>query len=410
MQRLLQEPECKQNRHTVADGKRHNSRIPGQERERDRQEKCSGGLILSGGATLMMDGLRLAGVGRTRIREKDPRRMHKSAAIVEMIAAHECPHVVQREGGGDEPEDPFVAQNGPGGLGKSAPATVHTHAVLTNPPVPNSLERVFALLGSSISLLRANSRLRRSLANWSALGFLLTEGLSAAVATWTGTGFTWEMAFAAAAWWLAVTAVMAAGTDWLMGSGNYRLDRYGIPNGLSAIRAWSCFPFLLSAYLALTNNSGFFWWLGIGFFAGIMDYFDGAIARHVGPITYFGRAFDPVVDAMFFSSAAISATLPGIGVMPWWLAVLILIRYLGPLFMTPFIFALGYHPEIGHTGWGRTNTALTGIVFGALTLTRLAQRSVYPIAIYVALPLLVPTTLLHFRSLAKRVRREPAGE
>jgi len=75
--------------------------------------------------------------------------------------------------------------------------------------------------------------------------------------------------------------------------------------------------------------------------------------------------------------------------------------------LTPFVFLARRRPELVHTRWGRRNTILTGFVLFVLFIVDLAAGPVWLAALVTALPLLVPTLVLHFVSLAARVRSAP---
>ena len=214
----------------------------------------------------------------------------------------------------------------------------------------------------------------------------------------------------AVVWWALVAAVFVGGAVLLTTPAGNRIDYYGLPNGLSALRAWSCFPLLLCAFLALPSGVGFALWCIVGGVAALLDYFDGMIARAFGPLTDLGKALDPAMDALFFSMAAIGNVSPQIGILPSWLGAWILLRYLGPLLLTAIVFAMGRRPELGRTDWGRRNTILTGAVLSTLMVTRIFGGPVTAVGLVVGVPLLVPSALLHFMSLARRLKEAPVPE
>ena len=71
--------------------------------------------------------------------------------------------------------------------------------------------------------------------------------------------------------------------------------------------------------------------------------------------------------------------------------------------------ASGRRPELVHTVWGRRNTALIGLVLIISMLVHVAGGPVALIDLAVGLPLLVPTGLLHFAALVRRVAAAPAA-
>jgi cardiolipin synthase len=263
-----------------------------------------------------------------------------------------------------------------------------------------------SLLSEATSLLRSSSRLRRSLTGWILLGLLLTEGFTVPLALIHGdSSLVLPLAAGAAVAWALVAVVFAAGAPLLVTPDGARVDRYGIPNGLSAIRAWLCFPLILCAALSLPSSLGLYLWAIVGGSTGMLDFVDGWIARRFGPVTALGKALDPAMDAVFFSMGAVGSWL--LGIAPGWLAAGILVRYLGPLLATPFVFLAGKRPELVHTEWGRRNTAGIGLVIFILMLVRLAGGPVDAVALGIAPVLLLPTLALHVVALYRRTADAP---
>lgn len=261
------------------------------------------------------------------------------------------------------------------------------------------------LFGHAFALLGASRRLRRSLYLWLGTGLVVTDGFTAAVAMLHSPSVVLPLAALALPWWALVSAVMVGGATLLVTPDGTRVDRYGLPNGLSAVRAWSCFPLLLCATLPLPDHAGLVLWVVVGGAAGMLDYVDGVIARRIGPLTEFGGAMDPAGDASFFATAAVGNY--ALGIVPAWLAVLMLVRFLGPLLATPVIFLLGRRPELVHTEWGRRNTALTGLVLFVLMIVRVLGGPVWLGALVLGIPLLAPTAALHLLTLMGRAWRAP---
>jgi phosphatidylglycerophosphate synthase len=212
-------------------------------------------------------------------------------------------------------------------------------------------------------------------------------------------------ALLALVWWLLISAVMAAGAALLVDPAGRAVNRYGLPNGLTALRAWLCLPLLLVTTWSLPGRLGLILWVFVGGSVGMLDAADGWAARRFGPLTQLGKAMDPAMDALYFSVAAVGNIV--LGIITWWLAVLILVRYLGPLLLTPVVFLLRRRPELVRTDWGRRNTILTGVVLLVCMLVDVGGGPVTLVNAVVGLPLLVPTTVLHFASLVRRVAEAP---
>jgi cardiolipin synthase len=262
-----------------------------------------------------------------------------------------------------------------------------------------------AYVGESLTLLGRSPGLRRSLAFWLAVGLVLTEAFTIALAQLHDGATTLPFALGAFGSWAFVSLFLTFGAPLLRTPDGRRVDTYGIPNGLSAIRAWMCFPLILCAAVSLPGSIGLYLWCAVGGSAGMLDFVDGYIARRFGPVTALGKAIDPAMDAVFFAMAAVGNWL--LGIAPGWLAAGILVRYLGPFTVTPFVFLAGRRPELVHTTWGRRNTAAIGLVLFVLMIVRLSAGPVNTVALVIAPLLLLPTFLLHCVALVRRMVEAP---
>lgn len=246
---------------------------------------------------------------------------------------------------------------------------------------------------------------------WALSGLVLGEAFTVAVALMSGSGAL-PASLATLLWWFVMLVFFVGGAALLDTPDGRRLDHYGVPNGLTALRAWMAIPLLFIAVFPLPAELALSLWAGVGGAVGLLDAADGAIARRFGPVSVLGKAIDPFGDALFFVIAAIGCYL--LGIFPLWLTALVAFRYAGPLLLTPFVFLTRRRPELVYTVWGRRNTLLTGVVLFILFWVRVADGPVWLVALIVALPTLVPTTILHFVALARRtfsapvLQREPA--
>ncbi len=246
--------------------------------------------------------------------------------------------------------------------------------------------------------------MRRSLLGWTALGLVLAEAFSLSVAQVHGGGQV-IAGLLTLAGWLLVSLGIAGGAALLVHPDGSRVDVYGVPNGLSAIRAWLCPSLLFCTGWTLPGRLGLLLWVCVGGSGGMLDAVDGWVARRFGPVTQLGKAIDPATDAVYFSVAAIASLW--LGIFTWWLMAFVVFRYLAPLLLTPIVFLLRRRPELVRTPWGRYNTMLTGLVLFVCMLVKVFAGPVDLINAAVGLPLLVPTALLHFRSLGQRVVAAP---
>lgn len=276
------------------------------------------------------------------------------------------------------------------------------------PAARSGVGGLVGLYADAFSLLRARPALRRSLLRWSGAGLVFTEAYAIGIAQMVSARATAGAALGALFWWLFLALVLAGGATLLRTfPEDVRIDYYGVPNGLTAIRAWSCLPMLLSAALPLGDDRSLILWCSLGGPLAMLDAVDGVIARRIGPLTLLGRALDPAGDALFFAMAAVGGAL--VGILPWWLCGVILLRYVGPLLATPVVFLSHRRPDLSHTVWGRRNTIAVGWVFFILMWVRIAHGPVGAVGIALGVPLVVGTLVLYVIDLVRRTREAPVA-
>ena len=105
-----------------------------------------------------------------------------------------------------------------------------------------------------------------------------------------------------------------------------------IPNLLTMGRIWAIPAIVLTMFfdkIAENADKPTWAWIGVGLFivAGITDYMDGYLARHLNQLSRFGRILDPIADKLLVGSILImlawQGKLDSIMVVP---AVVILCR------------------------------------------------------------------------------------
>jgi phosphatidylglycerophosphate synthase len=276
----------------------------------------------------------------------------------------------------------------------------------TGPAPRSGVGGLVALYGEAFGLLRARPALRRSLTRWLIAGFVFTEAYAVGIAQLVSVHAALLAALGAVVWWLFFGLVLVGGATLLfIHPDGPRIDYYGIPNGLTALRAWSCLPLLLSAALPLRGDLGLILWCSVGGPLAMLDAVDGWIARRIGPLTALGRALDPAGDALFFAMAAVGGAL--VGILPWWLCGLIVLRYVGPLLATPIVFLSHRRPVLSHTHWGRRSTIAVGWVFFILMWVRIARGPVDAAALALGIPLVGGTLVPYVADLVRRTREAP---
>ncbi|MDR2902357.1 MAG: CDP-diacylglycerol--glycerol-3-phosphate 3-phosphatidyltransferase, partial [Lactobacillales bacterium] len=98
-----------------------------------------------------------------------------------------------------------------------------------------------------------------------------------------------------------------------------------IPNLLTSIRIWAI-PVIVATFFF---DSPLWAWVGVVLFAlaGITDYMDGYLARHLNQLSRFGRVLDPIADKLLVGAILLMLAhehrLPYLGIIP---AVIIMCR------------------------------------------------------------------------------------
>jgi cardiolipin synthase len=92
-----------------------------------------------------------------------------------------------------------------------------------------------------------------------------------------------------------------------------------LPNALTLFRLGLIAPFLTFLYFH-EYESSFYTFI----IAGLTDGLDGFLARKFNWQSFFGSFVDPLADKLLIASSFISLAL--IGVLPWWLVILVFLR------------------------------------------------------------------------------------
>jgi cardiolipin synthase len=110
-----------------------------------------------------------------------------------------------------------------------------------------------------------------------------------------------------------------------------------LPNVLSALRLVGVPVFV---WLLLTEHDG--WAVTVLFVSGFTDYLDGKLARKWNQVSRLGQLLDPAADRLYILSTLLGLAYRG--VIPWWLAALLIGRD-GVLALTlPVLHWHGYGP------------------------------------------------------------------
>ena len=175
-----------------------------------------------------------------------------------------------------------------------------------------------------------------------------------------GAAFAFVYLGATAAWlilvtpaglpWLALPAIVVAGVE---------LFVPGLANHISLARAYLATPALtLGATRALLPLAL------VVLVAAATDVADGFVARRWEAATRLGGAIDPVVDGLFFGSAAVG--LAWSALYPLWLAGVVILRYLLPALAGGLLLLARRQPALKHTPAGQASTAGIALLLAAL--------------------------------------------
>ena len=135
-----------------------------------------------------------------------------------------------------------------------------------------------------------------------------------------------------------------------------------IPNLLSLLRL-----LLIPVFLVLLLGGRYGWALAVLVASSATDFVDGYIARHFDQVSRVGQLLDPAADRLFIFSTLIG--LAWTGIIPWWLAGMILARDLLLVVVGVILANHGYGPlpvhHLGKMGTFALLTAMPLLVLGA---------------------------------------------
>jgi len=110
-----------------------------------------------------------------------------------------------------------------------------------------------------------------------------------------------------------------------------------VPNMLSAMRL-----LLVPVFLFMILNHQGLIAIAILAVSSITDFLDGYLARRFHQVTRLGQLLDPFADRLYIFSTLIAFSIQG--VIPWWLALLVLGRDFMLLVVYPILATHGYGP------------------------------------------------------------------
>lgn len=121
------------------------------------------------------------------------------------------------------------------------------------------------------------------------------------------------------------------------------------------------------------DDAGRYWATLVFGLAILTDRYDGLIARRTGQVTEFGKLADPIADKALTGTALICLSV--LGLLPWWVTAVILVREVG---VTLLRFWVIRHGVIAASRGGKAKTVVQSLAIalyilpltGALATTR----------------------------------------
>lgn len=163
-----------------------------------------------------------------------------------------------------------------------------------------------------------------------------------------------------------------------------------IPNALSLLRVFMVAPFLIAVIYRHFPIA-----LGIFVVAGITDFLDGYLARHLKQKTVLGTFLDPLGDRLLSTVAFISLSVQGL--LPPWLAVTVVAK---DIYVALGAGALHYSGNLSvavPSFWGKLSTLLQIIAVGvALLATLTPVNSVLLFTLFIITGLVTAVACFHY--------------
>ncbi len=159
-----------------------------------------------------------------------------------------------------------------------------------------------------------------------------------------------------------------------------------LPNMLTTLRLILSVPICL---MILNENYGAVLW--IAFIAGLSDGADGFLARKLNAVSRYGAILDPISDKVLLNSVYVSLAI--VGLLPWWVALIVVIRD-----VLIVCGVLLYHWQFGHyeispSLWGKASTFVQ-ITFALMLLTDQVYPLLTPFSFQVGMWSLIVTAFI----------------
>ncbi|ODA90596.1 CDP-diacylglycerol--glycerol-3-phosphate 3-phosphatidyltransferase [Leifsonia xyli subsp. xyli] len=143
--------------------------------------------------------------------------------------------------------------------------------------------------------------------------------------------------------------------------GTRRVSNWNLPNVLTIVRILLA-PLFVWMLLADAGRDGPLRWAAAALFviAIATDGVDGAIARRNNLVTDLGKLLDPIADKVLTGGALIALSV--LGELPWWVAIVILLREIG---ITVYRFVVIRQGVIAASRGGKIKTIVQSVAISS---------------------------------------------
>jgi len=190
-----------------------------------------------------------------------------------------------------------------------------------------------------------------------------------------------------------------------MNTGSLRRNA-NLPNSVTLLRIVMVPVFVALLLRAGPSDTSLHWWAAVVFAAAAAtDRLDGWLARRNGTVTTFGIVADPIADKALTGSAFVVLSL--LGVLPWWITVLVLVREVG---VTILRAAVIRHTVVPASKGGKLKTVLQTVALTLLVAPLSGLLNVLAWAVMVlAVGVTVVTGVQYTVSILRAAREHRAG-
>ncbi len=177
---------------------------------------------------------------------------------------------------------------------------------------------------------------------------------------------------------------------------------WNLPNALTVLRI-VLVPLFLWLLLAEAGESTSMrlWAAAVFAVASWTDLLDGELARRRALVTDFGKVADPIADKALMGAALIGLSL--LGILPWWVSIVILVREVGVTLLRFWVIRRGVIPA---SKGGKLKTALQAVGLFLLVLPLDGVWQTTGLAIMYAALVVTVVTGLDYVVRAVRLRRD----